>query len=99
MQISVLIEPLDGGAFRVRGFDPFGFIVEASTRDEALELYRRRVIQQLTTGAEVVQLDVGDTERPWVKFRGRWAADDPVIDEWQNCVEEYRRQVETDPNV
>jgi hypothetical protein len=35
----------------------------------------------------------------WKRFRGKWQADDPVVEEWRRAVEEYRQQMEDDPNV
>ena len=98
MRIPVLIEKLEQNGYRVRG-EPFSGSVEGATREEALRKFKESVEQRLAAGAEVVQLDLNDSDRPWMKFRGRWAVDDPVIDEWIKCVEDYRRQVDADPNV
>jgi hypothetical protein len=54
--------------------------------------------------AEVAQLKqrLGPPERKgasWKRFRGKWQADDPVVEEWRRAVEEYRQQMEDDPNV
>jgi hypothetical protein len=50
---------------------------------------------------EVAQLkhQLQQSSRPgWAQFAGTWAADDPVIDEWLQEVEEYRRQKDADPD-
>ena len=36
MQVSVLIEPLNGSGYRARGGEPFGISVEGVTAKEAL---------------------------------------------------------------
>jgi hypothetical protein len=35
-------------------------------------------------------------DRPWEKFEGTWAKDDPLIEEWKQAVEEYRRKMDED---
>jgi hypothetical protein len=36
---------------------------------------------------------------PWAKFAGTWAEDDPLIAAWREAVEEYRRQMDEDPDI
>ena len=36
---------------------------------------------------------------PYAKFIGTWDPNDPVIEEWKKCIEEYRREVDADPNI
>ena len=95
----MLIEKVDQNGYRVRGGEPFAVTVEGATREEAIEKYRDQINRQLSAGAEVVQVEIGRQERPWEKYRGMWAEDDPVIDEWLKCIEEYRREVDADPNI
>lgn len=38
------------------------------------------------------------TANPWEKIQGIFK-DDPMFDEWQAAIAEYRRQVDEDPNI
>jgi hypothetical protein len=99
MQIPVLIEQVDQNGYRVKGCEPFSFSTEGATREEALQKFKDRVNQQLASGLEMVQVEVGRAERPWERFRGTWKKGDPVIEAWKKCVQEYRQQVEEDPDI
>jgi hypothetical protein len=99
MQIPILIEHLAGNGYRGRGGEPFPFTVEGTTREEVLRKMRELVDSRIAAGAQLVQLEVPSTERPWTKFAGTWTPDDPVIEEWKQAVEEYRRQMDEDPDV
>jgi hypothetical protein len=99
MQITVTVEALNGAGFRARGWDPYGIAIEAPTREEALRKYRETILQKLAQMGEVLQLDIGEPSRPWLKYAGTWAEDDPVIDEWLDCIKENRRRDDADPSV
>src|SRR5580693_8236675 len=96
MQINVLVEPMNGKGFRAAGSAPFDVVAEGATREEALAQLKDK-IQARIAGAEVVTLDVGATEHPWMQFAGMYK-DDPLFDEWQKAIAEYRDQVEKDDN-
>ncbi len=38
-------------------------------------------------------------EPRWARFVGRWQPDDPLIEEWEREVAEYRRKMDEDPNI
>jgi hypothetical protein len=38
-------------------------------------------------------------EPPWAKYAGTWQPGDPLIEEWKEAVEEYRRKIDEDPDV
>jgi hypothetical protein len=97
MQIPVLIERVEGNGYRARGGEPLPLVAEGSTEDEALQKLRELIGERMASGAKLVQLDVGPTEHPWAEFVGKWK-DDPLIDEWMQAVEEYRREVDEDPD-
>jgi hypothetical protein len=98
MQIPVLIERVDSNGYRARGLEPFGFTAEGATEEEALQKLREQVQSRLASGARVVQLDVPE-EHPWARFAGTWKEGDPFIEEWKKAVEEYRRQIDEDPDA
>lgn len=44
----------------------------------------------------VVEAPLGD--HPLMKWAGTWNPNDPMIEEWKKAVEEYRREIDADPN-
>lgn len=100
MKIQVLIEQMAANGYRVTGSAPFSFSVEAESREAALDQFRERINSQLASGAEIAHVDIGEPEpHPMEKFFGMWSPDDPEIEKWREAVEEYRRQVDEDPNI
>jgi hypothetical protein len=37
-------------------------------------------------------------ENPWLQIAGTLDPNDPMIEEWRKAVEEYRREIDADPN-
>jgi hypothetical protein len=37
-------------------------------------------------------------ENPWLQIAGTLDPNDPMLEEWRKGVEEYRREIDTDPN-
>jgi hypothetical protein len=97
MQLTVLVEPIAPSGFRARGPDSFGFVAEGATQEEALQKLRELIQSRMAGGAQLVQLDV-PAVHPWERFVGMWKPDDPLIEEWKKAVEEYRREVDEDPD-
>jgi hypothetical protein len=95
MQINVLVEPMNGQGFRATGAQPFALSAEGATREEALKKLQEEVCNRLKNGAEVVALEVTADEHPLLKYAGMFK-DDPRIEEWKQCMAEYRDQVEKD---
>jgi predicted RNase H-like HicB family nuclease len=97
MQIPVLIERVEGNGYRARGGEPFAVTVEGATREEAL-LRLQEVIRSRLADAECVPVEVPTTDNPWLRLEGVYK-DDPLFDEWQAAIVEYRRQVDLDPDA
>ncbi|QEH31550.1 hypothetical protein OJF2_00150 [Aquisphaera giovannonii] len=97
MRIPVLIERVAGDGFRARGGDPLSLCAEGRTEEEAVARLRDLIEDRLAVGAKLISLDVGSADHPHAPIPG-WDADDPLFDEWQEAMREYRRQVEDDPN-
>lgn len=97
MQITVLVEQMNGKVFRASCGEPFRLSAEADTRAEVLAKLKADVDARLTSGAEVVPMEVGAPENPWLKMAGMYK-DDPMFDEWKQAMAEYRDQVEKDDN-
>ncbi len=97
MQIPVLVERLKGNGYRARGSEPFAVSAKGSTRAEALAKLRAKIQARLKKGTEIVRLEIGPQPHPWMEFAGMFK-DDPLFDDWPKAIEEYRRQVDEDPN-
>ena len=95
MQITVLVEPMNGKGFRASGCEPFAIAAEGATREEALSRLKGQVQARLSGGAEVVALEVTPEEHPLMKFAGMFK-DDPLFDEWQQAIAEYRDKIDKD---
>jgi hypothetical protein len=95
MQIPVLVERVKGNGYRARGKDPFAVSAKSATREEALARLRAKIQIRLKNGTEIVGLEVGP--QPLAEFAGMFK-DDPLFDDWQNAIGEYRRQVDNDPD-
>jgi hypothetical protein len=98
MQLSVLIEPVPANGYRARCGEPLPLTAEGATPEEALQKLRELVQSRLMGGARLVTLEVPDGDNPWRQMAGMYK-DDPLFDEWQRAIAEYRRQVEEDPNI
>ena len=96
MKISILIEPIANSGFRATGGLPFGVTVEGATRDEALGRLRAEIDRRMASGAILVPLEIDPSEaNPWIEGAGIFR-DDAQYDEWQEAIQEYRRQVDRD---
>jgi predicted RNase H-like HicB family nuclease len=96
MQIPVLIEPVAGNGFRARGSEPFPLTVQGATAEEALQKLRELIQSRLVGGTQVVPLEIPVGEHPLAPFAGMFK-DDPLFEEWQKAIAEYRQQADEDP--
>jgi hypothetical protein len=97
MKVSVLLEPINGNGYRATGAEPLAVTVEAATRDEALAKFKEQFQERLRNGAELITLDIGPSNHPWMEFAGMFK-DDPMLEEWKEAMADYRQKVEVDPN-
>ena len=70
---------------------------EGATRDEAIARLKSLIADRLAVGAELISLDVATVGHPLAPVPG-WSEGDPLLDEWQEAIETYRRHVESDPD-
>ena len=100
MKIPVLIEPLPGERFRASGA-AWEMSAEGQTSEEALDRLRQEVRNRLLHGGQVTFLDTDQlapnstTEHPLARFAGCMKGD-PLYDEWQTAVAEYRASCDQD---
>ncbi len=98
MEIAVLVEPIENKGYRVTSLGLTRLIAEAPTREEALERLRTLVHGQFSH-AEIVTLHVpihGEAH-PWKALAGTWK-NHPDAAEFERNLQDYRRQLDTDPN-
>ena|SRR5690348_538675 len=99
MQIDVFIDPVAKNLYRATSGPPFPFSAEGESPHEAVQKLRKLIQDRLNAGATIVQLDVPAQVSRIAHFAGSWKPDDPLIEQWRQAVEEYRQQVDADPNV
>jgi hypothetical protein len=71
---------------------------EGPTKEAALANLRKLVLDQLNQGKEFSSIKVPNGPPPWLRSAGIFREDDPVIQEWVKCMQQYRDEVENDPN-
>lgn len=114
MQIPVLVEPVAGRGYVAMAGPPFGWSAEGATAEEAVDRLRAEVAKHSANGARLTTLEWPDAwvspaangsggeppgAHPLLKYVGTWDPNDPMIQEWMKAIEEYRRQIDNDPNV
>ena len=58
---------------------------------------RSKIEARLKNGMELVGLEVGSQPHPLAEFAGMFK-DDPMFEDWQKAIAEYRRKVDNDPD-
>ncbi len=97
MRIPALIRPTPDGGFRASSFD---VSADGTTPEGAVEALKDRLRPLLDSAPRIVDLEmmVPGEEHPLAKYAGM-LKDDPLFDEWQKAIAEYRREVDADPNI
>ena|SRR5712691_176930 len=98
MRILVFVEPLESGGYSARGGEPFGFTAEGPTPAKAIQSLEHLIEDKLRKGAGITHLEVRAHEHPLLRFCGMYDKDDPMIQEWEKAMQEYRREVDEDPD-
>ena len=98
MKIPVLIEPISPDRYRATGSEPFVASVEAETPEAALAKMRELIDARLAQGARIALIDVPSGTNAWLDMAGIFH-DDPLFDEWQQAIAEYRRKIDEDPDA
>ena len=98
MDIAVVVEKVADNGYQATSYVPTHVVAQGRTRQEALD----RLCDQLRTrlsSAEVVILSIpqlGDAH-PWKAIAGSWR-ESPDRSEIERNLQEYRQQVDTDPD-
>jgi hypothetical protein len=99
MSIQVLIEPLGKNGFRATSGGPLAMTVEAPTRDEALAKLKRQLQARLKDGAELVPVELATEPHPWMEFAGMYDPNDPVVQDWEKAMADYRCKIDEHPEL
>src|SRR5438132_14403335 len=98
MEIPVLIEPVAGNGYRARTGDPLALTAEGATPAEALANLRSILQERLDAGTRLVSLVMPGQDNPWTEMAGIFK-NDPLFDDWQQAIADYRRQIEEDTDI
>jgi hypothetical protein len=97
MEIAVLIEPVAGNGYRARTGPPFDWSADGATPEEAVRKLQAVASAKQSAGAQVATITVNRGVHSHAEFVGSMK-DSPLWDEWRKAIEEYREQIENDPN-
>lgn len=97
MQIPVLIEPVAGNGYRARSGEPFAVTAEGGTRDEVLTKLNELVKRKISSGGEIVSLEV-PIQHTLMRWAGTLDLNDPIVKEWIQIMEDIRQKNEEDPD-
>ena len=100
MEVPVIIEPVAGSGYRVTGAGGLsvGLTSEGATAAEAIERLSEKIQTRLQAGAKLTELNVATGPAPWKQDAG-YLADDPLYQPWLNAMQEYRRELDEDPEA
>lgn len=95
MNLPILIERVEGNGYRSSGGEPFSLSAEGATREEVIEKLKEQLRARIEGGSELISLEMPGVEHPLARFAGMFE-NDPLFDQWQESIREYRRRVESD---
>jgi hypothetical protein len=95
MQIPVLIEPMEGGRYRIRAGEPFGLVAEGESSEAALLALESLIVERLAQGSRLGMLYIPNGVPP-VASSLPFPADalhltDPSYAEMQEDIAAFRR--------
>jgi hypothetical protein len=98
MDISVMLEHTHDNGYRATAIMPTPLMVEAPTRDQAMDRIRTLLTERLAS-AELIRIQVPASGElnPWLAIAGTWR-DHPDIDDVEENIRAYRREVDADPD-
>lgn len=100
MDVSFIIEPVTGNGYRVTGAGGLsvGLTAEGATAAEAIDRLAELIQSRLQAGARLADLSVGAAAAPWKEDAG-YLRESPLYQLWREAIEEYRRQLDEDPEA
>jgi hypothetical protein len=100
VDVPVIIEPVTGNGYRATGAGGLsvGLTAEGATPAEAIDRLADQVRMRVNAGAQLAELNVAAGAAPWKQDAG-YLRDDPLYEPWRAAMEEYRRQLDEDPEA
>jgi hypothetical protein len=97
MNIAVLLEVIDKNGYRATSLGPASAVAEGATREAAIQRLRT-TLQEKLANAELVQVQVPhpSDRHPWKELAASWS-EHPDAAEFERHLQEYRIQVDSDP--
>jgi len=98
MTCDIFVKP-NGNGFIAAAMGMPDCIVEAATRDEAIEKARLKVLDWLGRG-EVVKVEIGDLPQAEARGAGIFAhLDDETWNQFLEAMKQVRAEMDADPNI
>jgi hypothetical protein len=100
VEFPVIIEPITGSGYRATGAGGLsvGLTADGATAAEAIDRLADQVRLRVNAGARLAELNVAGGTAPWQQDAG-YLQDDPLYEPWRAAMEEYRRQLDEDPEA
>ena len=100
MDMPVVIEPIAGSGYRATGAGGLsvGLSADGATAAEAIDRLADQVRLRVDFRARLTELTVVGGPAPWKQDAG-YLRDDPLYESWSAAMEEYRRQLDEDPDA
>jgi hypothetical protein len=92
MQIPILVEPIEGGRYRVRAGEPFALCAEGGTKAEAIRMLHELIAARIKAGAEVRMLALPSALASELPPADELYKTDPWFKEFQDAIAENRRR-------
>ncbi len=98
MTVNVLVQPSPEKGYTATVLGWTDLVVEAQTKEEALEKVRAELDRRFAAG-EIVSLNYepANGSHPWMKFAGMWK-DDPMFEEVMGEIKAYREDIDKEWN-
>jgi hypothetical protein len=100
VEMQIVIEPIAGSGYRATGAGGLsvGLSADGATAAEAIGRLADQVRLRVDSGARLTELNVAGGPAPWKQDAG-YLRDDPLYEPWRAAMEEYRRQLDEDPDA
>jgi hypothetical protein len=96
MDIPVLVDPLPGGRYLARCGEPINLCADGESFDSAVLKLQDLLGQRICEGSRMTVIQVPSVPPPTPPSAAGILKDNPMYDEWQEAIAEYRRQVDAE---
>jgi hypothetical protein len=100
VEVPVIVEPVAGNAYRVTGAGGLsvGLTAEGATVAQAIGRLAEQVRTRVRAGAKLTEVDLAAGSAPWTQDAA-YLHDEPLFEPWREAMEEYRRELDEDPEA